>query len=220
MAEIIADTFVRSDAANLGANWTVISGMQNISIVSNKASINSGVSGQNYGGVFTGASWTGGNDQYAEMTYDAETSGDDGGALCRGTSAADTGYLADINNNDAVALGGLMHIDLFIINPAGTFTTVVTGATGTVVAGDVVRCETEGSTIRFKLNGVQKLSGSNSTITTGKPGIRQWHGTASANTTRYTLFAAGDFAAAGPPIDYSQPYVKVRRIPIQQQTMM
>lgn len=90
-----------------------------------------------------------------------------------------------------------MTIDVFRVL-AGVFTSIAQ-ATLVINSGDILRCEAEGTTIRGFVNGVQKVSGTNADAMTGKPGIEWWDQVAICDD-----FAAGDFAAAGPPILYAQ----------------
>lgn len=195
MSQIISDNFTRANAGTLGANYTAAGALSTWSIVSNQANtLSSGTF--NNEDVFTGASWTGGNDQYVEMTIQAKPADSDGGPMARGATTSGLGYMADINNPDTKALGTVMQLDLWAIDSADSFTPIGTPVASFLVsAGDVIRVEAQGSTIRMLVNGVVKISGTNSALLSGKPAMRFWAPT--ANETKVSLFAAGDFAAGG-----------------------
>lgn len=191
MPQIVSDNFNRADGA-LGANWTTITGQNAFTIVSNQAE--NPITTGSHGNTYTGASWTGGADHYTELTVKANPAQNDGGPTCRAATAAQTYYVACINNNDAVALGSSQRFEVFRVM-AGVFTQVGSTVTMVISANDVLRCEAQGTTIRGLVNGVQKVTGTDSSIASGKPGMEWWHG--SAGTSQVDDFAAGDFTTVG-----------------------
>jgi hypothetical protein len=205
MAQIVSDDFTRADAATLGANWTGAyfpeSGTaRDLAIVSNRAaSTHNAVPFADY---YSGAGWTGGNDQYAELTVQAKPAVSDCGPTVRGSTTHQTFYTCDINNADTAALGSTMSVEIYAVS-AGTFTLIGSTANMVVSAGDVIRVEAQGTTIRGLVNGVQKVSGTNSSLASGKVGIQNWEGISS-----FSLFAAGDFSAGGGQVPYQPEYFR------------
>jgi len=194
MSEIVTDNFTRADAANLGANWTLVTGLTNFTILTNKG----GTSATNatFGGRFTGAGWTGGNDHYVEVTVTANLSGSDGGPACRIQSGADSGYMFDINFADTVALGSSQTIETYSVS-GGVPSLILAGTNMVIAANDVLRLEANGNQIGALVNGVQKVTATtNSAFSSGSPGIRWFQGASVNHGTEFSLFAAGDFAAA------------------------
>lgn len=187
--QLVADDFTRANAGTLGANWTKISTDVDPSIVSNTASSNT--AGSNHSALYNG--WTGGNDQYAQATVVTNGSSNDGGPICRAVTSAKTFYLAEINATDLVALGSSMTFTIYEVS-AGSFISI-SSTTLVISANDVIRCEAQGSTIRGFVNGVQKVTGTNSVITSGKPGLDVWQGAAPTST--WDNWSAGDFSSGG-----------------------
>jgi hypothetical protein len=180
MRQIVTDDFNRANASGagaLGANWTDVT--DGFNIASNQAA--SRTAGNDNNDAYTGAGWTGGNDQYAEVTVIAASG--QVGPTTRNDTVNENFYLASCEGS----LGSSITHNLISSNN-GTFSTIAS-FTGTINANDVVRCEAQGTTIRFLVNGVQKASTTNSAWTTNKPGIFAF-GTGST----VDNFAAGDFA--------------------------
>lgn len=190
MAQIVSDNFTRADAATLGANWTgnYFSGTPSadLAIVSNRAS--SPATATDAADYYSGAGWTGGNDQYAEVTVQTKPTASDCGPTVRGSTSVQSFYTCDINNGDTVALGSTMTVEVYAV-VATVFTLVGSTVNMVVSAGDVIRVEAQGTTIRGLVNGVQKVSGTNSSLSSGKVGIQCWQGVSN-----FSLFAAGDFS--------------------------
>lgn len=195
MATIVTDDFNRADNASLGANWTTISGTVALRILTNQCS--SVGTGGVQTGVYTGAGWTGGQDQWAEFKVVTKNATADGGPACRMSTSAQTFFICDINTADVAALGASMTIDVFRVL-AGVFTSIAQ-ATLVINSGDILRCEAEGTTIRGFVNGVQKVSGTNADAMVGKPGIEWWDQVAICDD-----FAAGDFSSGVPLVIYSE----------------
>lgn len=196
MAQIVSDNFTRANALTLGANWTAVTGQNSFGITSNQA-VTDGVSAHSHANYFSGAGWTGGNDQYAELTVQANPAANDGGPTVRSATAAQTFYVCDINNADTAALGTSQHVEIFAVS-AGTFTLIGSTATLVVSAGDIIRVEAQGTTIRGLVNGVQKASGTNSALASGKVGLQWWGGT--GGIAAVSLWTAGDFSSGSSPI--------------------
>lgn len=195
MAQIITDDFNRADAATLGANWTNSVG-SGFGIVSNRAS--SKTAGASVA-VFSGASWTGGNDQYGEAAIITKNSTKDAGILCRGATGAETFYIFEINDNDAaVALGSSMRCGMYKA-VAGVYTLLGSTSSFVVSTTDVLRIEAQGTSITAKLNGATKLGpNTDSSIASGKCGLSGYDTVAGIV---FDNFAAGDFTTGDfPPL--------------------
>lgn len=192
MAQIVSDNFTRADAATLGANWTgnYFSGTPSadFSIASNKAA--SPATNTDAADYYSGAGWTGGNDHYAEVVVQAKPAASDCGPTVRGSTTLQTFYTTDINNADTAALGSTMAVELYKV-VSTTFTKLGSTTNMVVSAGDTVRVEAQGTTIRAVINGVQKTSATDSALTSGKVGFQSWQGIST-----FSLFAAGDFTSA------------------------
>lgn len=200
MAQIVSDAFTRADGA-LGANWTAAAALA-FAVVSNACGDN-GSSGSD-GSTFTGASWTGGADQYAEATIKSQGTVSDSGPMARSTATGATAswncYAISVNDTDSVALGSSMTCVIYKC-ATGTFT-ALGGASGsfTISANDVLRIEAQGTTMRFKQNGTTRLTGTDGSIASGQPGLRAFCGNSSiaGSNATYDDFAAGDFSGGSP----------------------
>jgi hypothetical protein len=202
MGQIVTDTFIRANNASLGANWTQDGlGGATIGIASNTATM---TGGSNFViDFYSGAGWTGGNDHYSELLITLIQSGRDTGPMCRVSgspvSGTGSGYLFVLNDNDAAHSMGDTNWSIALYKVVNNgFTQLGSSVTGvTISAGDIVRLDVQGTTLRGLINGVQKITATDSAISSGKPGFYIGSGT----TTTYgngttTGFAAGDFAGS------------------------
>lgn len=196
MGQIVSDDFNRADGA-LGANWTIraTSSDSGATIVSNQCK--DATASGNAVLWYSGAGWTGGNDQYAEATIIALQSGNDFGVCARLSGAsigAANGYLAVINSTDAaVSLGGTIQCSFYKVS-AGSFTQIGTDFGVTISANDVIRLEVQGTTLRLKVNGVQRGTDTDASIASGNPGL---YFAGSSTASIWDAFAAGDFSGGG-----------------------
>jgi hypothetical protein len=168
-----SDDFNRADSSNLGAGWVEVSG--DWSIISNQLS--TGTTGGTI--LLRAATAMATNDHYAQVTIAATTSASQG-VWCRGDAALTTGYAVRNNGTNWA---------LFSVT-ASTFTSIGTYAAA-AVAGDVVKIQAVGSTITAYINGVSRISVTNTAVSSGTTvGIRS-----DVNTTlRYDNFTAADVA--------------------------
>ncbi|KAA6216402.1 hypothetical protein [Streptomyces filamentosus] len=168
------DDFNRPDSSSLGAGWVEVSG--DWSIVSGQ------LSPGNDGGtiILRAAAAMDGNENYAQATI-AATAAASQGVWCRGNAGISTGYLW---RNDGTTW------DLFRV-AASTFTSI--GSYEAAAApGDVMRVQAVGSTIKGYVNGVERVSVTDTGVTTGTGvGIR----CISTSALRFDSFAAGDIVA-------------------------
>jgi len=149
------DDFNRADSTNLGANWVEVSG--DWSIISNQLS--SGSAGGTIILRAAGAMAT--NDNSAQVTI-AVTASVSHGVWCRGNSNITSGYLW---RNDGSSW------NLFSV-VGGSFTSIGSFA-GAAVAGDVAKVQAVGSTIKGFVNGIQRVSVTDTNVPTGTSvGIR------------------------------------------------
>lgn len=168
------DDFNRANSTDLGAGWVEVSG--DWSIVSNQLS--PGAAGGTIILRAAGAMAT--NDNYAHVTIAATTAASQG-VWCRGNSNITNGYLWRNNGTSW---------DLFQVF-GGSFTSIGTYAAA-AAPGDVAKVQAVGSTIKGFVNGVQRVSVTDTAVTTGTSvGIRS----DSAGAVRYDDFAAADVTA-------------------------
>ncbi|MFF7476568.1 hypothetical protein [Streptomyces sp. NPDC008092] len=168
------DDFNRSNATDLGAGWVEVSG--DWSIVSQQLS--PGAAGGTI--ILRAAGAMASNDHYAQVTIAATTTASQG-VWCRGNSNISQGYL--LRNNGS-------SWDLFSV-VGGSFTVIGTYAVA-AAAGDVAKVQAVGSAIKGLINGVERISVTNTAVTTGTSvGIRS----DSAGAIRYDDFAAADITA-------------------------
>ena len=168
------DDFNRADSTDLGAEWVEVSG--DWSIISNQLAppVSAGTV------VLRAATAMATNDHYAQVTL-ATVAAASQGVWCRGNSNITNGYLW---RNDGTAW------DLFSV-VSSTFTVIGTFA-GAASAGDVAKVQAVGSTIKAFVNGVERVSVTDTGVTTGSNvGIR----TATPSGIRYDDFTAADVSA-------------------------
>jgi hypothetical protein len=167
------DDFNRADGSP-GANWVQVSGAW--TIISQQLS--SGTTGTTV--VLRAATAMATSDNYSQVTIAATTSASQG-VWCRGDSTLTSGYAVRNNGTNWA---------LFSVT-GGTFTSIGTYAAA-AVAGDVVKIQAVGSTITVYINGVSRISVTNTAVTTGTSvGIRSDVNSA----LRYDDFTAADVAS-------------------------
>ena len=165
-----SDDFNRANGSP-GANWVAVSGTW--SIISNQLS--SGSAGGTI--VLRAATAMATNDNYAQVTI-ATTSAVSHGVWCRGNSTLTQGYLW---RNDGTSW------NLFWV-VGGSFTSIGSFA-GAAANGDVAKVQAVGSTIKGFVNGVQRVSVTDTAVATGTSvGIRA----ESVSALRFDDFSAAD----------------------------
>ena len=165
------DDFNRADSSDLGADWVEVSG--DWSIVSNQLS--PGAAGGTIILRAAGAMDT--DDNSAQVTI-AATAAASQGVWCRGNSNITSGYLW---RNDGSTW------DLFSV-VGGSFTNIGTYSAA-AAPGDVAKVQAVGSTIKAFVNGIERVSLTNTHVTTGTSvGIRS----ESAGALRYDDFTGAD----------------------------
>lgn len=170
-----SDDFNRADSTDLGAGWVEVSG--DWSIVSNQLSPGSA------GGtiILRAATAMATNDNYAQITITA-TAALSQGVWCRGNSNISQGYLWRNNGTSW---------DLFQV-VGGSFTNIGTFA-GAAAINDIAKVEAIGTAIKGYVNGVVRVSVTDSGVTTGTSvGVRS----ESSASLRYDDFSAADASAS------------------------
>jgi len=168
------DDFNRADSTSLGAGWVEVSG--DWSIISNR------LSSGNAGGtvILRAAGAMASNDHSVQVTI-AATAAVSHGVWARGNSNISQGYLL---RNDGSSW------DLFSV-VGGSFSVIGSYAVA-AVAGDVVKLQVVGSAIKGYINGTQRISVTDTAVTTGTSvGIRA----ESTSSLRFDDFAAADVTA-------------------------
>jgi hypothetical protein len=185
------DDFNRANNADLGTNWTPVTGSVAWSVSGNAAQADTGGSRcAEYVNTFTPA-----NDQYAQAalgTVDTAPGADQppgGGPAVRVATGANTYYGALANSLST------SEIELVKV-VAGTLTSLGTYTAGAApVTGDTIRIEASGTTIRVLHNGTERINVSDSSISSGQVGI---NGLAWNNIPTLDNFDGGDLGAAVP----------------------
>ena len=168
------DDFNRANSTDLGANWVEVSG--DWSIVSNQLS--PGAAGGTI--ILRAAGAMASSDHYAQVTIAATTTASQG-VWCRGNANISQGYLWRNNGTSW---------DLFSV-VGGSFTVIGTYAAA-AAAGDVAKVQAVGSTVKGFVNGIQRLSVTDTNVPTGTSvGIRA----DSAGALRFDDFTAADVTA-------------------------
>jgi hypothetical protein len=168
------DDFNRADSSALGAGWVEVSG--DWSIVSSRLS--AGAAGGTI--ILRAAGAMASNDHYAQVTI-ATTAAVSHGVWCRGNTNISQGYLW---RNDGSSW------NLFSV-VGGSFTSIGSFA-GAAVNGDVAKVQAVGSLIKGYVNGIERVSVTNTAVTTGTSvGLRS----ESAGALRFDDFAAADIVA-------------------------
>ncbi|MFE0651042.1 hypothetical protein ACFVZH_20875 [Streptomyces sp. NPDC059534] len=172
-----ADDFNRADSSNLGASWVEVSG--DWSIVSGQ------LSPGNDGGtiILRAAAAMDSSDHSAQVTIAATTAASHG-VWCRGNAGFSSGYLWRNDGSEWT---------LFSV-VSSTFT-AIGSYTAAAAPGDVAKVQAVGSTIKGYINGVERVSVTDTAVASGTSvGIR----TTSAGAIRFDDFAAADVTAGAP----------------------
>jgi hypothetical protein len=163
MSELAADNFNRADAGSLGANWT--DNRSSPGIFTNAVDTTEASDAFTY---YNGATWP--NDQYAQVT--ALVGAAAGRALCVGVRIPAGG---GANGRDGY-WGGMDQANFGDANRrifkwvGATQTSLATEAIAIAVS-DVIRLEVQGTTIKLFINGVERLSITDSAFSAGNAGL-------------------------------------------------
>lgn len=187
MSVLATDNFNRADNADLGANWTPMTGESAWSIASNAATC---AVGSDSSERYSGLTWP--DDQYAQAVIkQIGTAGSDVGPaiLLRGASGARTFYRLL-----ASAIGSGTSDSWVSKQVAGSYTNIAAvDSSGTWAVNDVIYGEVKGTTIKLKRGAAEIISTTDSAIASGSPGI----GYSGADSSAPILddWEAGDFSA-------------------------
>lgn len=148
MSVLATDNFNRANANPIGGNWTTITGLSAMQIVSNAATPSS-LSPNDCGSYYNAVTWP--NDQYSQAkltVVDTKTDGSGIGVAVRVAAAALTAYRVVLTH---ASPGTNVSLQRFL---AGAFTRLWDRGAA-FVDGDLVRLEVQGTTLRVFINGVQ-----------------------------------------------------------------
>jgi hypothetical protein len=201
MAELVNDPFTRANSTGLGANWT--DRTNGWDIASNAAKPRTG---GNNNDLATYTNVTIGTDQWAECTVTSAGAWSDYGPIVCWVSGGGGfdgnqwyGFIANSwypEQGTGNTPGQTMLCQLTLVDSAN-----VEGPKVSVVvnAGDVLRVERQGTTLKGFVNGVEKASTTISPpLTGGKPGLYAFFNTNDGGTAPVLdNFKAGDFTGAG-----------------------
>ncbi|MEV4424053.1 hypothetical protein AB0K23_01490 [Streptomyces sp. NPDC049602] len=168
------DDFNRADSADLGAGWVQVSGFWAIA----SSQLSPGSDGGTI--ILRAAGPMDSSDHSAQVTIAATTAASHG-VWCRGNSGISNGYLW---RNDGSSW------DLFSV-VSGTFN-VIGSYAAAAAPGDVAKLQVVGSTIKGFVNGVQRVSVTDTSVASGTSvGLRS----TSSAAIRFDDFAAADVTA-------------------------
>lgn len=169
-----ADDFNRADSTDLGAGWVQVSGFWSIA----SSQLSPGSDGGTI--ILRAAGPMDSSDHSAQVTIAATTAASHG-VWCRGNSNISNGYLW---RNDGSSW------DLFSV-VSGTFS-VIGSYAAAAAPGDVAKLQAVGSTIKGFVNGVQRVTVTDTAVASGTSvGLRS----TSSAAIRFDDFAAADVTA-------------------------
>ncbi|MBL8159302.1 hypothetical protein JNJ66_02505 [Candidatus Saccharibacteria bacterium] len=170
-----SDNFNRPDSTSLG-NWSEI--VDDWSIVGNQLA-----PGLSTTGVVLYGSQLDTPDHYVEVTVTNAS-----------TSSMGVVARSDISGNDFYLFRNNGFTWTLFRNVGGSFNPIGAEYTAAAVSGDMVRLECTGSTIRGYVNGIVRVTVTDTLITTGRyAGVRS----TASSTTRYDNFTAADTGVTG-----------------------
>jgi hypothetical protein len=162
LVQLASDNFDRANENPIAGSWTSGPGVaSDVQLLNNAAKVVGDPTVNGNGVAFWSAATFPAN-QWAEVTLPTVPTTDDIGPAVRIAATVATYYVAPSYPNGRLAI--YRAID-------HAFTQLFTTASGFVVAGDRVRLEVEGTTLRVFKNGVLVGQAVDDAITTGAPGI-------------------------------------------------
>ena len=156
LSDLVADSFTRADASSLGTNWTTMASWTAPHIASNAAVNNTAAT--SYAFAYYNAQ-TFSADQFSQATLSASPTGYNGVGVR--VAVGDNGYWFDCTTGTA----------LLIKRVTGAQSNLVSAGFTTCATNDVMRIEAVGTQITAYKNGVQVATASDSSLTSGTPGI-------------------------------------------------
>jgi hypothetical protein len=176
---LVSDNFTRTNATTLGANWTDSLGNTNSLAISSNTAIAHVAAGSSE--IWTANSFTA--NQFSKATF--TTLGDaDIQVMVRTLAATANGYAC----GRRLALSGSGYYVLFKL-VSGTLTEIGIPGVNFVTAGDVVYLSAVGTTITCNVNGVPQLTGTDSSLSSGSPGLRLSY---TSTNGAFTLWSGGN----------------------------
>lgn len=168
---IVSDNFTRANAPTLGANWSSQTG-SSFGIATNAA--------VNQGGFSVAADYwsanTFGNAQFSQVTITTLNGSNWSGTIVRAaTGGVNTNYSFQSNGSSGTG-------NTFIRKTVTGTDTEILAISTTVANGDVLYLQIQGTTLIAKKNGVTVGTVTDSSISTGYPGITGYGGSDILNT--------------------------------------
>jgi hypothetical protein len=159
--------------------WTQVLGFDAVPAFINTGQV---TFGGNSSLVYTGRNWS--DDQSSSIVVSSVKGYTSYSLLVRASASAETFYFGEFHFNDGFG-AGTFTLGKFIDGVS----TVLTTAPGSVNFADVLRLEVTGTSLTFKQNGSAVLTSTDSSITSGSPGL-----TGGGNA--YVMFWEGDEASS------------------------
>lgn len=186
MATLATDDFNRADAGTLGANWTAK--RHNPGIFSNQVDVT--VASDENISRYSGVAWP--NDQWAQATcvVGAAATRVQAVGIRLEAAASRQGYYG---GHDRFNTGdGARRIWKWV---GATWTSLASESIN-IAASDVIYVEVQGSTLKLFVNGVERLSSTDTSLTLGQAGMIV--GDAAVDVALLDDWSGGDFASAVP----------------------
>jgi hypothetical protein len=182
-----SDTFVRANAATLGANWTALSGLTSLQILTNVAATQA--TGAYEGDAYTNITFAA--DQWSQCTLGAVVSSGANYVMCavRIQSGAASFYAIQMTT-DGATFCKIRKFTAGAPTDLAACTTPGWGGGITVASGDTLLLTVVGSTISAYHNGIPLVSTTDSTYTSGSPGIVGFANTSAADI-KYSAWSGG-----------------------------
>lgn len=156
------DDFNRADAGTLGSNWTTQTNEVTCGVTSNKVA-RTNIFNFN-GNWYNAVSFTG--DHYSQAVCQVNNADAGIAVRCRCQPSAQSYYAGGADANQF----GTFKYRIWK-NVAGTLTSLAAHGSQETAAGDVVRLEVQGTSLKLFVNSVELLSTTDSALSGGAPGL-------------------------------------------------
>ncbi len=175
-----------------GGVWTALTAYWQQCTKVNGLKVDSAVLGNDCAARYTGVTFSA--DHYAEITLAAVPTGGQlffQYALCRMNSTAACYELTTAPDVSSTTL------QLWKLDNTGASTQIGANITigSSMAAGDVMRLECIGTTLNVKYNGSLVRTATDTTLTTGQPGVGGWAQNSTSNVVLVSLWLAADITA-------------------------
>jgi hypothetical protein len=202
MSILATDNFQRANENPLsdGGNWSTIFGGASNKIVSQVCQASAGFA--DCGNYWSGITWP--NDQSSKVSVNINVGSLSWlcGVILRVQPGAESFYLFKIDTN------GIWEVSAIVNGGGGGG---FFGSTAVVMSQMTLELQAQGSTFTALINGSVVGSGTDTTFSSGYPGLYQVPGSATLTNTVFTLWQGGDFSysisgntgAAGAAVNYS-----------------